>query len=157
MDLLLIRSNDVKTVYGGTRKYVACEPPYWAGVIAAYARENGIDAEILDAEAFDYSPEEVADIVKEKNPKLTGVIVTGSNLSASTQKMEGASLICRAIKERNKNLLIFMWGLHPSALPERTLQEEKINFVIKGEGLESVVLLINSLKSAGGGGGFAPY
>ena len=49
MDLLLIRSNDMKAVYGDTHRYVACEPPYWAGVIASYAREEGLEAGISDA------------------------------------------------------------------------------------------------------------
>ncbi len=146
MDLLLIRSNDMKAVYGDTRKYAACEPPYWAGVIAAYARGQGLKAGIIDAEAWDYSPEEVAVLVRKEKPVLVGMIVTGSNLSASTQKMKGAGLVCRAIKNCDKDIPIFMWGLHPSSLPERTLQEEEIDFVIKGEGLESITKLAIGVK-----------
>lgn len=140
MDLLLVRSNDMRAVYGDTSKYVACEPPYWAGVIAAYCRDRGIDVSILDAEAYDMSPEGVSDYVKTYNPKLVGIIVTGNNLSASTQKMQGAGLVCSAIK-RGCDTPIFMWGLHPSALPERTLEEEDVDYVVKGEGLESIALL----------------
>ncbi len=146
MDLLLIRSNDMKAVYGDTHRYVACEPPYWAGVIASYAREEGLEAGIIDAEAFDYSPEEVSSLVLEKRPAIVGLIVTGSNLSASTQKMKGAGLVCKAIKNADKDIPIFMWGLHPSALPQRTMEEEEIDYLIKGEGLRAVAQLTKGVK-----------
>lgn len=28
-DIVMIRPNDQKAVYGDTYKYIACEPPYW--------------------------------------------------------------------------------------------------------------------------------
>ena len=36
MSICLIHPNDQKSVYGDTIKYVACEPPYWLGLIAQY-------------------------------------------------------------------------------------------------------------------------
>lgn len=146
MDLLLIRSNDMKAVYGDTRRYTACEPPYWAGVIAAYARRAGLEVEILDAEALDYSPEDVASHVAERKPALAGLVVTGSNLSASTQKMQGAGETCREMKRRGLATPVFMWGLHPSSLPERTMREEAVDFVVKGEGLETIARLARGAK-----------
>lgn len=146
MDLLLVRANDMKAVYGDAHKYVACEQPYWAAVMAAYVRKKGIDVEIVDAEALNYSPEDVAALVMTKKPLLVGMMVTGTNLSASTQKMKGAGMVCKAIKACDKEVPVFMWGLHPSALPERTMKEEQIDYVIKGEGLETVVQLIEGLK-----------
>lgn len=146
VDLILIRSNDMKAVYGDTSRFVACEPPYWAGVIAAYAKKSGIDVEIVDAEACNYSPEETAAAVNNLNPKMVGLIVTGSNLSASTQKMQGAGAVCAEIKKISPEMPIFMWGLHPSALPKRTLEEEQIDYVIKGEGLSSIVQLTKYIK-----------
>ncbi len=150
MGLMLIRPNDMKAVYGDTYKYAACEPPYWAGVIASYARERDVSVEILDAEALDCSPEDVANRVMERKPSLVGVCVTGNNLSASTQKMNGAGLVCQAIKRKEGHIPIFIWGLHPSALPERTMKEENIDFLIKGEGLKEVVQLFEYVKNGTG-------
>lgn len=147
MNLLLIRPNDQKAVYGDTANFVACEPPYWAAVIGGYVRQHGLDVGILDAEALNASPQEIAEKVCELEPDLIGVIVTGTNLSASTQKMHGAGLLCRTIKSVC-NQPIFLWGLHPSALPERTLREEAIDYVIKGEGLNSILELTQCVSSA---------
>ncbi len=139
-DLLLIHPNDQKAVYGDTIKYTACEPPYWCAVAAQYCLDKGLLVRIVDAEAEDLSARQVADKVKEYAPALTGIFVTGTNLSASTQKMPGADATCKAIKEMG-NYPIFLWGLHPSALPERTLMENDADYVVTGEGFETIVNL----------------
>lgn len=140
-DLLLIHPNDQKAVYGDTLQYAACEPPYWCAVAAQYCRERGIAVKILDAEAENCSFEEIRERVKEYSPKLVGIFVTGTNLSASTQKMQGADLTCHEIKKENAGIPVFLWGLHPSALPERTLEENDADYVVTGEGYDTIVNL----------------
>lgn len=98
MDIILIHPNDMKAVYGDTLKYVACEPPYWCGIAAQYYLDRGFKVRIIDAEAENMSPEDVAEEVKKQNPALIGVFATGTDLSASTQKMQGVDLTCQAIK-----------------------------------------------------------
>jgi len=144
MDLLLIRPNDAKAIYGGISENAACEPPFWAAQIAAYCRSKNVSVTILDAEGYNMSPEEMIAKVKEFSPKLIGIIITGTNLSASTWKMNGASLCAKMIKS-SANIPVFMWGLHSSALPVQTMEEEEIDFVMKGEGLDSIVSLVNHL------------
>lgn len=144
MDALLIRPNDSKAVYSGVTANAACEPPFWAATIAAYTIERGCNVEILDAEALNLSPEDVRKIVKEKMPSLVILVVTGTNLSASTWKMNGAQLCAKIIKE-GVDIPIMMWGLHPSALPETTLEDANIDFVMKGEGLDSIYKFIKDI------------
>lgn len=139
MDLLLIRPNDQKNVYGDVSKYTACEPPFWAAQIAAYVREQGISVRILDAEALNLSPTAVYKEIGEAS--IVGILVTGTNLSASTWKMHGAKILVNEIKYTNPTIPIFLWGLHPSALPEQTMQEMPVDFVIRGENFASVETL----------------
>ena len=139
-DLLLIHPNDQKAVYGDTIKYTACEPPYWCAVTAQYCLDKGVSVQIVDAEAEDFSFWQVADKVKEYDPALVGIFVTGTNLSASTQKMQGADATCHEIKKIG-DYPVFLWGLHPSALPKRTLQENDADYVVTGEGYETIVNL----------------
>lgn len=142
MDLLIIHPNDMKSVYGDTLSYVACEPPYWAGVAASYCRNQGYDVGMLDAEAENLSYNEVKERIALCSPLLIGIFVTGTNLSASTQKMQGADLTCEIIKKNFPEIPVFYWGLHPSALPERTLKENMADYVIKGEGFAAIAGLI---------------
>lgn len=145
MDVLLIRPNDSKAVYSGVLNNIACEPPFWAMVIASYCRDRGIEVTILDAEAENMSPSSVVDRVKEISPRLIIVTVTGNNLSASTWKMNGAILCVKEIK-KYMVVPVVMWGLHPSALPNDTMKETSADFLIKGEGLDSIVQLFSNLN-----------
>lgn len=146
MDLLLIHPNDQKAVYGDTLRYVACEPPYWCAVAAQYCRDRGVDVKILDAEAENISVDDVIVKVRSMSPEIVGIFVTGTNLSASTQKMEGADSICHAIKRINSDVPVFLWGLHPSALPERTLLENDADYIVTGEGLDTIANLVRYHK-----------
>lgn len=145
-ELLLIHPNDQKAVYGDTLKYTACEPPYWCAVAAQYCLERGISVKILDAEAENCSFEEIGERIREDKPELVGIFVTGTNLSASTQKMQGAGRTCREIKKIDREIPIFLWGLHPSALPERTLKENEADYVVTGEGWDTIVNLMRFHK-----------
>ncbi|MCR4842024.1 MAG: B12-binding domain-containing radical SAM protein, partial [Eubacterium sp.] len=147
-DILLIHPNDQKAVYGDTIKYVACEPPYWCAVTAQYCLDRGYSVEVMDAEAENLSFEQVAERAKKSSPVLIGIYVTGTNLSASTQKMQGADETCAAIK-RVCDIPVFFWGLHPSALPERTLEENDADYVVTGEGYDTVTNLIRYHRGDG--------
>lgn len=141
VDIVMIRPNDQKGVYGDTYKYVACEPPYWMALAGAYVKRGGVTVALIDAEAENLSFEEVAKRVTDLNPRIVGIFVIGTNLSASTQKMRGAQLTCDVIKDQLSNVEIFLWGLHPSALPKETLEECNCDLIIKGEGFRTMIEL----------------
>jgi len=147
VDLVLINPGDRKQVYQDLgRDYSAIEPPFWVAVLAAYLRNSGLNVSIIDANAENISPGETATRVNELNPILSAVIVYGSQPSASTQNMTIAGKICKAIEE-NTSSKVAIGGLHPSALPQQTLQEEKVDFVIEGEGFYTLTGLTQALKS----------
>ncbi|MCG2719099.1 MAG: B12-binding domain-containing radical SAM protein, partial [Nanoarchaeota archaeon] len=115
---------------------------------AAFIREQGYPVKIIDAEAENWSPEYTAEKIAEYNPLLADIIVLGSNPSAaSTPKMTAVHEILAALRERNTDIKTIVGGLHPSALPERTLIEDKPDFVCQGEGFYTILELLNVLKS----------
>lgn len=121
VDIVLINPGDRKQVYQDLGdEYSAIEPPFWVAVLAAYLRNNRIGVAIIDSNAENISPEETATKVNQLNPLLSAVIVYGSQPSASTQNMTIAGKICNALRE-NTSSKVAIGGLHPSALPERTL------------------------------------
>jgi len=145
-DAVLINPGDRRQVYQDlATDFSAVEPPFWVAVIAAYLRNNGFKVEIIDVNAENITPEETAKRVSEIAPYLAAIIVYGSQPSASTQNMTAAGKICRALKE-NTSSKVAVGGLHPSALPQQTLKEESVDFVIEGEGpftLKSLIELLN--------------
>lgn len=147
VDIVLINPGDRKQVYQDLGKdYSAVEPPFWVAVTAAYLRNNGIGIAVIDANAENISPEETAVKAGELNPLLSAVIVYGSQPSASTQNMTVAGRICSALKSGTSSK-IAIGGLHPSALPRQTLEEEDVDFVIEGEGPYTLLSLVRAIKS----------
>jgi radical SAM superfamily enzyme YgiQ (UPF0313 family) len=149
LDLLLVNPGAKKEVYGKLSSSLSgIEPPIWCGLIAAYIREKGYSVKIIDAEAEDLSPEMTAKKIAEHNPLLAGIIVLGSNPSASsTPKMTSTGKLLSVLNKNSPHIKTILGGLHPSALPERTLKEEKTDFVCQGEGFHTILELLETLKS----------
>lgn len=147
IDLVLINPGDRKQVFQELgAELAAIEPPFWVAVMASYLRNSGFNVRVIDSNAENISPEETAARVKDLDPKLAAVIVYGSHPSASTQNMTAAGRICTALKG-NTSAKVAIGGLHPSALPKRTLQEEDADFVIEGEGPFTLKRLLEALGS----------
>ena len=150
LDLLLINPGERARSYQSLGDSVAAvEPPIRAGLLATFARRRGHSAAILDANAENLGPEEVAGRVADMSPLLTTVVVYGHNPSASTQVMPAAGGICREIRRRTPAAKILLVGGHVAALPERTLREEAADFVCDGEGPYTIVSLLEVLSSHG--------
>ena len=74
-----------------------------------------------------------------KNPLLVGIsALTGRQILYGLQ-------VSQLVKE-NSNALVVWGGVHPSLLPEQTLQNKFIDIVVIGEGEETLLELANKLK-----------
>jgi radical SAM superfamily enzyme YgiQ (UPF0313 family) len=145
-DIVLINPGDRKQIFQSLGVEVAAiEPPFWIAVIAAYLRSNGFKVAVIDANAENISPAETSMRTRELKPLLATVIVYGSQPSASTQNMDISGKICSELS-RDKSYKVAIGGLHPSALPEQTMREEKVDFVLDGEGILTLELLLKQLK-----------
>ena len=150
LDLALINPGDQKQVYQKLSDTLsAIEPPLWVGLMATFARNHGLSVKIIDAEAEGFSPEEVGKKVAIENPVLAVVVAFGSQPSASTQKMTAAGITCKKISEYAGETSVMLSGVHVSALPERTLKEEAVDFVCEGEGPYTILELMPLLQKGG--------
>jgi radical SAM superfamily enzyme YgiQ (UPF0313 family) len=148
LDLVLINPSSRKHVYQSLAcNLVAVENPVWAGLMATFCRRKGLSVEIIDAEAEELIADEVAERVQDLNPVLAAVVVYGHQPSASTQIMTASGQVCTAIKQLAPDQPLLLLGGHVAALPERTLFEEEADFVASGEGLYTLVGLVEALKS----------
>jgi len=149
MDVVLIKPGSQQQVYGELNAFelTALEPPLWAALLAGHLRRQGFSVALLDAEAEGWSHERTAEQVKEIGPLLAVVSVSGSNPSASTMNMSGAGIMLQHLKRIAPGIKTLLHGLHPSALPERTLSEEAVDFVCQGEGFFTLSGLIEGLRA----------
>ncbi len=143
-DVVLIHPNGSHGIYGPLGdNLVSREQPLWPRLIAGALLDRGVDVKIIDAECLALSPKEVAARVLAMKPKIAAVVVSGHQPSASTQAMPGARAIADEITfANNHGVLVVMCGNHPSALPERTLLEEAVDYVIDGEAVRGIVGLL---------------
>ena len=149
LDAVVVHPGNRRQVYQGlAANLAAVEPPVWAGLIATFLRGKGLSVDLVDADGEELTPAETAARVAERDPLLTIVVAYGQQPSASTQTMPAAGAVCRAIKDREPHRKVILVGGHASALPERTLADEAVDFVCGGEGPYTVLDLVELLKSS---------
>src|SRR3989338_8658765 len=95
LDAVLINPGSRAHVYQVLgSELAAIEPPVWAGLMATYLRRRGHAAAIIDAEAEELTPEEVARRVQALKPRLAAVVVYRPQPPPPTPKKTAAGAGC---------------------------------------------------------------
>ena len=117
--------------------------PLSFGYLASCARKQipGLEFEVLDCETEGLDYQQIEARVSKIKPDLVGI-------TCPTPAMKHVYKICEIIKGIYPNTPIVAGGIHPTALPERTMIEgKKIDFIIIGEGEATFVELLRALKN----------
>lgn len=142
-EIVLINPGATQAIYQGlSDKFTAIEPPTWVRMIAGWLRDRGYKIAIIDQEAEALDTDDILARLEKMGNPLVAIIVSGHQPSASTQQMVGAHAIADAI---GSQCLTIMIGNHPSALPERTLAEEPVEFVCDGEGPLTIAAILDGV------------
>lgn len=143
IDCLIINPSALGSIYQKlSNNLAAIEPPIWASLISNHLRFKNKSIELIDCEGLGLDVASTIKICQDLNPRLTVIVVYGQQPSASTQNMWAASVLCTQYKEAYPERKVLLVGGHVSALPERTLREEKADFVCKGEGPHTITSLL---------------
>lgn len=146
-DVLFINPGNTKKSYQDLLKqYTAIATPVWTSLIAGFTRNKGVATAIHDINVEGW---DVKEVLGRYNPELIVMMAYGHHPSASTQTMPVTSQIANSLKEQNKDIPVALGGTHPSALPERTLREESVDYIMQGEGPYTVIGLIDCIKGKG--------
>jgi anaerobic magnesium-protoporphyrin IX monomethyl ester cyclase len=150
VDVLLIHpAPDQATYQGLVAEFSAIDTPVWSLLLAEHIRQHNWSCAIHDMARGGWDDTVISSLMNRYQPKLAVLMVLGHHPSASTQTMPIASRAAADLKRIAPSLLVAMGGTHPSSLPERTLQEESIDFVIQGEGFTTVDKLLSALQGKG--------
>ena len=126
--------------------YPAFEPPYLGLLTAAVVREKGYSVEVIDANADGLSPESTAKRVAELKPQITHIIVHGNQPSASSQLMDWVNSVGTNLADGSHHSRVILSGTHPSALPERTLKESSGDLIVRGDGFNTLLDLLEGRR-----------
>jgi len=148
-DIILVKPGSQKQIYGDLSDFAltGIEQPLWAALLAARLRQLGYSVILLDAEVENLSYADTARAMADADARLSCVVVSGTNPSASTMNMLGAEQILKEFATIVPGADTLIMGLHPSALPERTLRESGARFVCVGEGFTTLPALLDALKA----------
>lgn len=118
--VLLVQPN-----YARERKHVkySISPPLGLCYIAGLLEENGIDVEILDANALNLSADEVVQQVIERRATIAGVSVLMSGYKYATE----------IAKKLPEHIISVAGGAYASATPEKILKDG-FRIAVKGRG-----------------------
>lgn len=117
-------------------------PPIGISYIAAVLRKEGFEVRILDLNAIEMDKGEMLNYIGDYSPELIG-------LTAVTITINKCFDIAKAIKEQNPKINIVIGGPHPTSLPEESIKNKYIDFVVVGEGERTIIELVKELKEKG--------
>ena len=140
IDLLLINPGNRLEQFAKLSDLATVAQPLGLAMIAAFVRTHGFSVAIIDAEAYFWTPEQTINEIEKYDPVLIGI-------SAYTTKMTAAGKILKLIKEKMVDAKTVLGGHHCSAIPQQTLLEEDVDFIIKGEGFWPTIQLLKYLKT----------
>lgn len=146
LDCLIVNPSALSQIYQSlSENLTAIEPPIWAGLLANGLRARGKDVDILDCEGLGLTIAQAASQIARIDAKLVVIVVYGQQPSASTQNMHAASLLCTEIKLSSDHKVALVGG-HVSALQELTEKVEHCDYAIKGEGLDSIINILEGKR-----------
>src|SRR5437660_6313034 len=135
-------------------------PPLGAAYIAAVLEREGYDVAILDAfvegwfresmtlesdpesvpsdalERVGLSFKEIADRIAAFEPDVVGVT------SLFTCQRKNAHAVCRVAKEVDRDIVVVMGGKNPTALTDVTMEDQNVDFIVRGEGEITMLQLL---------------
>ena len=132
--------------------------PLGIAYIAAVLEQEGYEVDMLDAfiEGWNNSTriddetilvgmsyDKISQYITDSSPDLVGVT------SMFTSQRKNAHKIAEIVKNIDLSIPVVFGGAHPTAVPKTVISDTNIDFVILGEGENSIVPLINAIKNGG--------
>lgn len=145
MKVLLIHPRTNNIVASILPRYVVEEignyPPLGLMYIAsALIKKTAAEVEILDAQLYGMSPQQLKDAIREKQPDLIGITTT-------TFTIIDAIETAKIAKEVDKNIHICIGGPHTSIYPLETAKIPEVDSVVIGEGEETFAELVQRIEN----------
>jgi radical SAM superfamily enzyme YgiQ (UPF0313 family) len=122
---------DVLLIYP-TYSYTRKNPPLGLAYLASYLEKSNYSVKILDVSAQHLTEADLENEIAAASPKMVGI-------SFMTNQWREALATAQLIKRVNPSILVVTGGPHASALPDEALADQSIDFVVIGEGENTLV------------------
>ena len=108
-------------------------------LLAAMVKEY-VEVKIIDAQFYDLSKKEFLEELQEFNPDYVGIS------SLTSEYGEILHITSNLIKEFNQNIITIAGGIHPTIEYRKVVEDNNINYIVRGEGeytLKNLILYLN--------------
>jgi len=138
--LLINPTFDVVRQLGELGKLYIRARPLGLGHLAAYLESKGIEARIIDGQISDLTEETLGKEIQDFLPDIVGITSTTVLTSAAQEVAKWTKNISRDIK-------VVMGGVHPTVLPEESLEDKNVDVVVRGEGEITFFELVKAFET----------
>jgi len=130
-------------------------PPLGLGYLGAVLENNGIEVKVVDCIVEGWHRrieveknilriglpfEKIEEIIRSYSPDIVGVN------SLFTVQRKNAGEIYKIAKKVDKNIISIAGGGHPTVMPELVLSDENVDYVVIGEGEDTIIDLIGVIE-----------
>jgi len=116
-------------------------PPIGLGYLASSLKKQGFSKiKILDCLCDNLTLDEFQEFIKKENPDVVGFTVFSLALK---NVLESA----KRVKAARKDIIVLIGGPHPSAIPQRALEDKNIDYAFVGEAESGVPRLLQCIYS----------
>jgi len=135
MKILLINPSQ-ENVYGSLKK--PAFPPLSLAYIGAVLEQKGHDVEVIDMDVDNITKDRFSTILKKGQYRLIG-------LTTTTPTYNNVVKLCNVIKKESFAKTV-IGGIHATVMPRASIALDGIDFLIKGEGEETICELADCLE-----------
>jgi len=140
-DIILVKPPlSREEIYGEMSDVGAYDPPLGLAYLAANLKKNQVGVEIVDADAMKLSSDDVIDLISARTPRYVGI-------TAVTLDIHSAAQLAHKIKQRNKEIVTILGGVHITAVPRETMEKfTHFDIGVIGEGETTLLEVIQALN-----------
>lgn len=136
MKFLLINPSQ-KKVYG--KPMPVADPPLGILCIGAVLEKKGHECFLVDVDADNCYGKDLKAEVNRFKPDFVGITSTTSVVNSAFE----AARLC---KEALPDVPVILGGIHPTIRPAQTLEDDAVDFVVVGEGEETISELVDAFE-----------
>jgi len=114
--------------------------PLGIAYIASTLEKAGHEIQVIDQHADNMSNNNLIDSIYRSNPDAIG-------FSCLSNSIPAVELLCKGIKKNKPEIKIILGNIHPTVLPENTLETVPADFIVRGEGELTILELLKYLEN----------
>jgi anaerobic magnesium-protoporphyrin IX monomethyl ester cyclase len=144
--LLVFPHFNSSVFYGDFQEVAPSLPPISLMYLAAYLKERKIEVQILDGQVENMDEKLLIEKIREFDPCFIGV-------TCKTPMFTASQRVVQTVKAHFPHVRTVVGGVHPTVLPDDTMKDRNIDFLVRGEGEETLYELVQAVtrgQSLGG-------